>query len=161
QAESLLRTAESDRHAWDAQRRTLEREVEHLRGQVARQPEGSGAGGPPDAKSALDALEDENRRLRAACAKLERAAGASKQAEALLRTAESDRHAWDAQRRTLEREVEHLRGQVARQPEGSGAGGPPDAKSALDALEDENRRLRAACAKLERAAGASKQAEAL
>lgn len=67
-ADSLRRSAESDRAAWDAHRRGLEREAEHFRDRLARQANGPAA----EEETAFIGLAAENRRLRAAAVELER-----------------------------------------------------------------------------------------
>jgi hypothetical protein len=152
--ESLRRQAESDRRAWETRRAGLEHEAEHLRGLLSR----GAAGSPGDAAAAsLLAVEEENRRLRAACAELQKAATSAGDAADLRRSlaaAEADMaHARDAiraldderrrERNEWEAEMTALRSRQARESLQGAAGPVPDAGAAGQPVLDADERIRA------------------
>ncbi len=146
-AESLRRSAESDRASWDAQRRGLEREAEHFRDLLARQANGPAAA---EDETAFIALASENRRLRAASAELERLRAGAGEAEGLARKVDAtlaelgqvrgelQRSEDERRRETIEHEAalvalrsETARGSLVRE----GVPGPAAVPSPTDADE--------------------------
>jgi chromosome segregation ATPase len=78
-----------------------------------------------------------------------------RKAEAQRLATETDRRTWETHRAALEKEVAQLReklSEVARQPEGN-------ARAAVEALEQENKRLRTTCRDLEKSKSVAAQAE--
>jgi DNA repair exonuclease SbcCD ATPase subunit len=155
-SESLRREAESDRRGWEARRAGLEREAEHLRGLLAGGADGSTGDG---AGAALLAVEEENRRLRAACAELQKRSAAAEDAadlrrrlaaaEAELAQARDAIRALDDERRRerneWEAEMTALRSRLARESL-QGAAGPapaPDAAADERPVLDADERIRA------------------
>lgn len=120
-SESLRRLLETDRRTWEAQRLGLERESEHLRGQLARQQTNAPV---QEEETAFIAMAAENRRLRTANAELERAAteaaalsvaldsarAALEQSHVLLRQAEDD---CKRQQNEYEAEISSVRSRIA------------------------------------------------
>jgi uncharacterized small protein (DUF1192 family) len=146
-SDSLKQAAEASRRELEAQKKGLERELDHLRGQLSLGPDRGG----------VDvALAEENRRLRASCASLERAAAAAEDvaklkdsfattkaglahAKAELERLEDDRN---RERKEYEAQLATLRSQIARESVQRGpepAAADPSAAARPPALEADER----------------------
>jgi chromosome segregation ATPase len=96
--EAQRRTAETQQRAGEAQRQALERDIEQLRGTLARVARQHHA---VDA-AALEALEQDNRRLRDAVVELSATAAVAAEAEALRAQLQAARTELDQVRRELD-----------------------------------------------------------